>query len=106
MAKRFNRTGVVPPREVAEGTPVKLDAIGVQQFILRSEDDAAITGTWHVMASYTHPNSDDWTQVGSDITALMATPIALPTDLPYIRVDCTVYTSGLPMAFAIGERGD
>jgi hypothetical protein len=95
------------PHAVASGEPFELDRfvtdpVNVGHFIFRNEG-AALVGTYHVEVSATHPREALWEQVGSNITAITAAPVAIPRGgHVWVRVRCSSYTSGEPWAYFIG----
>lgn len=100
----MTRVPINVPHAIASGTPFELMAFGAQPnagyFQLRG---GPFTGTYKLEASMVAPREDYWEQIGGDITAVQAAPVAIAAGYRYIRVRCTGYTSGEPFAYFNGE---
>jgi len=97
------RLELVVPTEVASGDPVELARFCAQPNAGWVQIRGGVTGTYHIEGSMVHDKEDHWEQIGANVTGDMASPIAIPAGWMFIRVRCSVYTSGTPYGFFVGE---
>jgi hypothetical protein len=94
------------PAEVATGAALEISQYTGQPNSGFVQLNDGVDGTYHIEASALAGIAAVWTQIGTDVTANMADPRAIPSGYLFIRIRCSVYTSGTPLgAFVGAARG-